>query len=179
MNGWHNMSWPSCFVGTQNHSCWKQLENWRRKHRAREMDKRRRLFSRNWFVELAVLLCSTQKMLKPMAKMGRFVHPCCDDEVKILQNAALAIEPSFRTDEIIQGRQPGRSHVFRVFWFCCFRFWFVGFCLRWGFWLWCCPFGANWFSAFVSASLSAGPVAVFGFCFVVARTLVNRVLRFT
>ena len=37
----------------------------------------------------------------------------------------------------------------------------------------------NWFSAFVSASLSAGPFAVFGFCFVVARTLVNRVLRFT
>ena len=39
-----------------------------------------------------------------MEKMGRFVHPFCDDEVKILQNAALAIEPSFRTDEITQGR---------------------------------------------------------------------------
>ena len=75
------------------------------KKASRQRDgQKRRLFSRNWFVELAGLLCSTQKMLKPMAKMGRFVHPCCDDEVKILQNAALAIEPSFRTDEISQGR---------------------------------------------------------------------------
>ena len=57
-----------------------------------------------WFVEIAVLLCSTQTMLIHMAKLGRFVHPCCDDEVKILQNAALPIEPSFTIDEITQGR---------------------------------------------------------------------------
>ena len=70
------------------------LERWTRKA----------LIFRKLVCELAVLRCSTQKMLNPMAKMGRFVHPCCDDEVKILQNAALAIEPSFRTDEITQGR---------------------------------------------------------------------------
>ena len=50
-------------------------------------------------------------MSKPMVKVGRFVHPFCDDEAKILQNPTLTIatfhgvlEEKVRSQEILSAR---------------------------------------------------------------------------
>ena len=46
-----------------------------------------------------------------MVKMGGVFLSFFDDDSKILQKAALAFGPSLRTDQITQGRYPGRNHV--------------------------------------------------------------------
>ena len=72
------------------------------------------------------------------------------------------------------------NHMYLVQWMFFLLFvllcvvWFVGFLFELRILVVVMSIWRNWFSVFVSASLSAGPFAVLGFCFVVARTLVNR-----